>query len=246
MQARYYDPVLGRFLAPDPVGFAEGGVRYFNRYAYTANDPVNAWDPTGMSPEGFARGVASVPNAYRMIAVHLANKGGTFKMRARAARVEAMIIMGSKVALNDPVEFGSIFAKVANDQGLDYFLGRTVAQSAVTGYAVRKLGGKSGAQKLAVILGAGTINFTATQAGSILDGVYKLDGMLSAAGLDIGGLSLDATKNLIAPLAAGSSVKFDQKTGQVSIVTRIEATTGSRMPKEVTTNICKFEGGSCK
>jgi RHS repeat-associated protein len=47
MQARYYDPVLGRFLSPDPVGFAQGGVRYFNRYAYTANDPVNATDPDG-------------------------------------------------------------------------------------------------------------------------------------------------------------------------------------------------------
>ena len=47
MQARYYDPVIGRFLSNDPVGFAEGGVDYFNRYAYTANDPVNNIDPDG-------------------------------------------------------------------------------------------------------------------------------------------------------------------------------------------------------
>ena len=47
MQARYYDPVLGRFLSNDPVGFAEGGPAYFNRYMYTANDPVNAIDLTG-------------------------------------------------------------------------------------------------------------------------------------------------------------------------------------------------------
>ena len=47
MQARYYDPVIGRFLSNDPVGFAEGGVDYFNRYAYTANNPVNAVDPDG-------------------------------------------------------------------------------------------------------------------------------------------------------------------------------------------------------
>ena len=47
MQARYYDPVIGRFLSSDPVGFATGGVAYFNRYAYTANDPVNAIDPDG-------------------------------------------------------------------------------------------------------------------------------------------------------------------------------------------------------
>ncbi|MEP1230386.1 MAG: RHS repeat-associated core domain-containing protein [Litorimonas sp.] len=48
MQARYYDPVIGRFLSVDPVGFLEtGDPRYFNRYAYTANDPINLIDPTG-------------------------------------------------------------------------------------------------------------------------------------------------------------------------------------------------------
>ena len=47
MQARYYDPVIGRFLSNDPVGFAEGGAGYFNRYAYTFNDPVNLVDPDG-------------------------------------------------------------------------------------------------------------------------------------------------------------------------------------------------------
>ena len=47
MQARYYDPVIGRFLSHDPVGFAEGGVGYFNRYAYTFNDPINHTDPNG-------------------------------------------------------------------------------------------------------------------------------------------------------------------------------------------------------
>ena len=49
MQARYYDPLIGRFLSSDPVGFATGGPAYFNRYAYTANDPVNMVDPTGMA-----------------------------------------------------------------------------------------------------------------------------------------------------------------------------------------------------
>jgi RHS repeat-associated protein len=46
-QARYYNPVTARFLAPDPVGFASGGPGYFNRYAYTLNDAVNATDPDG-------------------------------------------------------------------------------------------------------------------------------------------------------------------------------------------------------
>ena len=48
MQARYYDPVIGRFLSIDPVGFMDTqDPGYFNRYAYSLNDPVNRFDPDG-------------------------------------------------------------------------------------------------------------------------------------------------------------------------------------------------------
>ena len=50
MQARHYDPVSGRFLSVDPVGFASiGDPRYVNRYSYAGNDPVNLIDPNGHS-----------------------------------------------------------------------------------------------------------------------------------------------------------------------------------------------------
>ena len=63
MQARYYDPVIGRFLSNDPVGFQEGGAGYFNRYAYTFNDPVNFTDPTGMAAcPGLCGTVRADPN----------------------------------------------------------------------------------------------------------------------------------------------------------------------------------------
>jgi RHS repeat-associated protein len=41
---RYYDPIVGRYISQDPIGYAAGD---FNLYRYCGNDPVNAFDPTG-------------------------------------------------------------------------------------------------------------------------------------------------------------------------------------------------------
>jgi RHS repeat-associated protein len=50
MGARYYDPVLGRFLATDPAGFDAENLHSFNRYAYSNNNPYKFVDPDGHSP----------------------------------------------------------------------------------------------------------------------------------------------------------------------------------------------------
>jgi len=44
-RARYYHPVLQRFMSEDPIGFAGGDV---NLYAYVGNAPVNFVDPLGL------------------------------------------------------------------------------------------------------------------------------------------------------------------------------------------------------
>ncbi len=43
-RARYYSPILGRFISKDPIGFS-GGI---NLYAYVRNNPVNLRDPLGL------------------------------------------------------------------------------------------------------------------------------------------------------------------------------------------------------
>jgi len=48
MQARYYDPVIGRFYSNDPVGFT-GDITTFNRYSYVGNNPYKYIDPDGKS-----------------------------------------------------------------------------------------------------------------------------------------------------------------------------------------------------
>jgi len=47
MQARYYDPVIGRFMAVDPIPFNPELPWTFSRYSYVRNNPTNLVDPTG-------------------------------------------------------------------------------------------------------------------------------------------------------------------------------------------------------
>jgi hypothetical protein len=47
MNGRVYDPVLGRFLSPDPVVQAPHDAQSWNRYSYVRNNPLRYTDPTG-------------------------------------------------------------------------------------------------------------------------------------------------------------------------------------------------------
>lgn len=47
MQARYYDPMVGRFLSVDPVAPSQASTHGFNRYIYANNNPVANIDPDG-------------------------------------------------------------------------------------------------------------------------------------------------------------------------------------------------------
>ncbi|WP_080760027.1 RHS repeat domain-containing protein [Alteromonas macleodii] len=91
MQARYYDPVIGRFYSNDPVGTLEhlggtGGIHGFNRYAYANNNPYKYTDPNGENPalavkggwrigQSIGNGINSATRALtgKTLSAHLAN-----------------------------------------------------------------------------------------------------------------------------------------------------------------------------
>ena len=45
--ARYYDPLLRRFISPDTIVPDSGNPQSLNRYSYVRNNPVNRADPSG-------------------------------------------------------------------------------------------------------------------------------------------------------------------------------------------------------
>jgi RHS repeat-associated protein len=61
--ARYYDPVLGRFMGVDPVGFQEDNIHSFNKYAYGNNNPYRFVDPDGRNPILINMGVGALVGA---------------------------------------------------------------------------------------------------------------------------------------------------------------------------------------
>src|SRR5579864_231477 len=56
-RARYYSPLLGRFISEDPLGFAGSGP---NLYAYVFDSPTNLTDAFGLSAATAAKSAADV------------------------------------------------------------------------------------------------------------------------------------------------------------------------------------------
>lgn len=62
MQARYYDPEIGRFLSVDPVTFAPDRLDHFNRYWYANGNPIGNVDPDGRESGAAFRSVNNATN----------------------------------------------------------------------------------------------------------------------------------------------------------------------------------------
>ena len=54
MNGRIYDPLLGRFLSPDPELTHPGNLQGYNRYSYVLNNPLTLTDPSGFADDDSA------------------------------------------------------------------------------------------------------------------------------------------------------------------------------------------------
>jgi RHS repeat-associated protein len=87
-RARYYDPMSGRFLSEDPIGYAGG----LNRYVYVRNGPTNRVDPQGLCDNKLcAEGLAMANKD--MSAVDRANAAwGTLQSAADANDIDPAML----------------------------------------------------------------------------------------------------------------------------------------------------------
>ena len=72
MNARLYDPILGRFLQPDSVTQAPNDTQGFNRYTYVRNNPLSYTDPTGHFFKKLFKSVTKLVNTVIKKSVSLA------------------------------------------------------------------------------------------------------------------------------------------------------------------------------
>jgi RHS repeat-associated protein len=86
LRARWYHPVLGRFLTPDRADFDPQDTRTLHRYLYTMGDPLNRIDPSGMWSLGECMTVSGIQSILNSIAsvVYACVKNKTVKKLYRA------------------------------------------------------------------------------------------------------------------------------------------------------------------
>ncbi|WP_239893002.1 RHS repeat-associated core domain-containing protein [Shewanella sp. Isolate13] len=158
MQARYYDPVIGRFYSNDPVGYtAKNPVMSFNRYMYVNNNPYKYTDPDGEFLWGAVIGAgielaAQISTGQDIDMTDIAIAGavgavtGGFAGRAATQAVKGAMTASKAVKQTTAVSaaasgVGSMGQDVANGDSISI---SKAAVSTVSGAAGGLVGGKVG------------------------------------------------------------------------------------------------------
>ncbi|NRB26011.1 MAG: RHS repeat-associated core domain-containing protein [Shewanella sp.] len=196
MQARYYDPLMGRFYSNDPVGYtAKNPVMSFNRYMYVNNNPYKYTDPNGEFLIG------ALFNAALDITIQLVENGGNIS-KVDPLQVAGAFVMGAIGAgIGEKIaKAASIVSKVTKSKAVGATL--DVVSNTTAGFTVEAVKG-------AVLATADAV------AGKSPGSPDQIDTVLGAAKDS----AIGSTANQVISSATGNS-----KLGQVAAMATTAAT----------------------
>src|SRR5262249_40592585 len=79
LRARYYDPMLRRFLVPDPVLGPPAHPLSRQKYPYAVSNPTNMIDPSGLSPTTTSQSglyVSAQPTSRYQLSANISSASG--------------------------------------------------------------------------------------------------------------------------------------------------------------------------
>jgi len=121
MQARHYDPELGRFLSNDPIGVSLGTPQSFNRYAYANNNPYRYVDPDGRIPIPLI--IAAIGGAVTVYETYQTYRNEGAAAAGKSAAIGAALTVsgagGAKLAGSLGKRIGSFLDRMTSSRGTD-------------------------------------------------------------------------------------------------------------------------------
>lgn len=202
MQARYYDPLIGRFYSNDPVGYTSANpVMSFNRYLYVNNNPYKYTDPNG---EFLVQLAATIGDAIiGGAAEYLTNDNASFPSVARASAVGGAVGLASSLGgggVSSALLGGGANAggEMANQIATGDFDGAKVVTAGATGL----VGGALAKQVANVVKGALTKGFPNNSATSASHNMTQSSSQRVLAGSQ--SLTNAASKSTAAEIQVGT------------------------------------------
>jgi len=120
MNARLYDPALGRFLSPDPYVQNPTSVQNFNRYSYALNNPLRYTDPSGESFWPWFAGLSFLNPVSAMTSIGIASVVGVNAAITSSGIGYSLQKYISPVAFKTDFRFGSNQGGIGIDASIGF------------------------------------------------------------------------------------------------------------------------------